>query len=344
MRGCAGLFLALTAGCDDAPPALIDTRDAAADAADAKAPGDGATDAADAPVEPRYEVLTLDAMRSEFADATATRDGKGYVALRALGRVIEVSANGSYRAYAQAPSGSTVRGLAFDAMGRLLLSVVHPTPAQTGLWRVDAGGGVATLVAHNDGLVNPGGVTVDSIGTTWVTDSDPGAIWTLPMGATTLTRWSNDASLAGGAVVCGPTNMARTGANGIVVDGARGLVYVTNSDQSSLVRIAIAGDGSAGAVVVSSRDCPRLAGAWGLALGPGGSLLVAAGLVNKITRVAPDGTLSVIETPLGLLRSPAGLAYDSALNVAWIANSANADATRPGGMPVPGVVRLPITP
>lgn len=338
------MVLALSAGCDDAPPALIDTRDAAADASDAKAPGDGASDVSDAPVEPRYEVLTLDAMRSQFPDATATRGGRGYVALRSLGRVIEVSADGSYRAYAEAPSGSTVRGVAFDATGRLLLSVVHPTPAQSGLWRVDAGGGVATLVAHNDGLVNPGGIAVDSIGTVWVTDSDPGAVWTLPMGATSLTRWSNDASLAGGAVVCGPTNGVRTGANGIVVDGARGLVYVTNSDLSSLVRIGIAADGSAGAVVVSTRDCPRLAGAWGLAMGPGGSLLVAAGLVNKITRVAPDGTLTALDTPMGLLRSPAGLAFDRDLNVAWIANSANADATRPGGMPVPGVVRLPITP
>ncbi|MFO0652846.1 MAG: hypothetical protein U0326_41905 [Polyangiales bacterium] len=334
----------LAAGCgDEAPPRLIDPRaDAAADASDAS--GDGATDAGgDASTGPRYEVLRLDAARSEFPDAVTTREGRGYVALRSLRRVIEVSPDGNYRAYAEGPPNASIRGIAFDLAGRMLLTVVSTTASQSGLWRVDAGGGVATLFFHDDALVNPAGVAVDSTGALWVTDSDPGAVWRAPPGGGALARWSNAPELAGGAVVCGATGAVRTGANAIAVDLSGGAVYVTNPDRSTVVRLPIASNDAVGTVTVhTSRDCPRLAGAWGITVAPGNTFLVTANTVNAITRVARDGTLTTIDVPAGLLRSPAGLAWDADNAVLWLANSANADATRPGGNPLPGVVRLPI--
>lgn len=337
----------LAAACgNQSPPQLIDRfADAGADGSAARdGSADGSRDGGDGAVEPVYEVLRLDAMRSEFPDAIATRDGKAYVVLRAQRRVIEVSANGTYRGYAEGPANSSVRGVAFDQAGRMLLTVVATTPAQSGLWRVDAGGGVATLFFHDDALVNPAGVTVDRTGAVWVTDSDPGAVWRAPPGGGPLARWSNAPELAGGAVVCGPTGAVRTGANGIVADLAGGAVFVTNSDRSTVVRLPIASNDMVGTVTVhTSRDCPRLAGAWGLSVGPGDSLLVAAGVVNQLTRVARDGSLTAVEAPMmGLLRTPAGLAWDADNGALWVVNSANAEATRPGGVPLPGVVRIPL--
>ncbi len=344
MFGAVTVLAALSAGCgDEAPPKLVDPRaDAGSDASsDGSGGGDGST-TPDGSTLPRYEVLRLDAMRSEFPDAVATREGRGYVALRALRRVIEVSPDGNYRAYAEGPAGGSVRGIAFDAMGRMLITVVSTTAAQTGLYRVEAGGGVATLLFHDDALVNPAGVAVDRAGATWVADSDPGAVWRAPPGSTTLARWSNAPELAGGAVVCGPTGGVRTGANGIAVDLTDGAVFVTNSDRSTVVRLPIASNDAVGTVTVHTvRDCPHLAGAWGLTLA-GDSLITAAGTVNQITRVARDGTITAITAPDGLLRTPAGVAWDADNSVLWIANSANADATRPGGVPLPGVVRLPV--
>lgn len=342
----ATLAAALALGCDDpAPPRLVDTSDATVARDVANDAADGAfTDAGpDRPALPMFEVLRLNAGRNEFPEGVAARQGSGYVALGALGRVLEVSPDGAYRAYADVPTGVTVHGLAFDNAGRLLLVAVSPRPDESGLWRSATGGGPAAFIAGASGYTGPGAVAVDSAGGVWLTDSTQGAIWRLAADGRSLTRWSNDPLLAGGAVVCGPAQTTRTGANGIVVDLAASAVFVTNTDRATLVRVPIAADGSAlPAAVLTPRDCPRLAGPWGLAAGPAGSLVLAAGAVDQLTLATRAGVLTAVSVPAGLLRSPAGVAYDAESGTLWVANSAYAAAVRPGAEVLPGVARVPI--
>lgn len=344
--GALALTLALAAGCDDPTPPRLAEPDAAVrvDASDVGADGGPLADVGpERPALPMYEVLRLDARRNEFPEGVAARQGSGYVSIPGLGRVIEVSPDGASRAYATVPTNVTAHGLAFDAMGRLLLVAVSPTAGESGLWRAAAGGGPAAFIAGDAQYQGPGAVAVDASGGVWLTDSPRGAIWKLAPDGRSLARWSSDALLAGGAVVCGPAQSVRTGANALVVDLTGSAVYVTNTDHAAVVRVAIAADGSAGpATTFTARDCPRLAGAWGLAAGPGGALLVAAGGVDALTRVAPGGALTAVDAPAGLLRSPAGVAFDAEGGVLWVASSAWADAVRPGATPLPGVARVPV--
>jgi len=336
----------LTLGCSDpTPPRLVDRSDAVAarDATDDVADRALVDVGPERPALPMYEVLRLNAGRNEFPEGVAARQGSGYVALGALGRVLEVSPDGAYRAYADVPTGGTVHGLAFDGAGRLLLVAVSPRPGESGVWRAAAGGGPAAFIAGASGYTGPGAVAVDRGGGVWLTDSAQGSIWRLAPDGRSLTRWSSDPLLAGGAVVCGPAQTVRTGANGIVVDLAASAVFVTNTDRATLVRVPIAADGSAlAAVVISPRDCPRLAGPWGLAAGPAGSLVVAAGAVDQLTLATSAGVLTAVSVPEGLLRSPAGVAFDAESGALWVANSAYAAAVRPGGVALPGVVRVPL--
>ncbi len=343
MAAWAVLLAATVTACgNNDPPKLIDTRDASTvDVPDGSVVlDDGAVVPADVFTLPQYEVVRFDAQRSEFPEGVVTRGGNAYVSFRTLPRVVEVTPTGSYRAYATVPSSGSVRGMAFDAMGRLWLSVVSSGAAQAGVYRAPAGGGEATLVVRDDGLPTPAGLAVDATGAVWVAQSDPGAVWRIaPDG--TLARWTNDAMLTGGGVICGPTGTDRTGANGLVVrDDA---VYVSHTDRSTVIRVARNADGSAGAVsTLTMRDCAKLATAWGVSVGPMGSLLVAASGANAIARVATDGTTTVLSAPMGLLRSPTGVAWDESANVVWVANSANAEAVRAGGVPLPSVARVPV--
>lgn len=342
----AALAAALALGCDGpTPPQLVDRADAtvARDVTGDVADGALVDAGPERPALPLYEVLRLNAGRNEFPEGVAARQGSGYVALGVLGRVLEVSPDGAFRAYADVPTGVTVHGLAFDTAGRLLLVAVSPRPDESGLWRSAAGGGPAAFIAGASGYTGPGAVAVDSGGGVWLTDSAQGSIWRLGPDGRSLARWSSDPLLAGGAVVCGPGQTTRTGANGIVVDLAASAVFVTNTDRATLVRVPIAADGSAlPAAVITPRDCPRLAGPWGLAAGPTGSLVVAAGAVDQLTLATRAGVLTPVSVPEGLLRSPAGVAYDAEAAVLWVASSAYAAAVRPGAEVLPGVARVPL--
>ncbi len=339
------LVASLALACDEpTPPRLLEPRDATTnvDANDTDAPPVGDV-GPERPALPMYEVLRLNASRNEFPEGVAARQGSGYVALGGLGRVLEVSPDGAFRAYADVPTGTTIHGLAFDDTGRLLMVAVSSNPDERGLWRTAAGGGPAAFIAGASGYTGPGSVAVDSRGGVWLTDSAQGAIWKLAADGRSLTRWSNDPLLAGGAVVCGPAQSVRTGANGIVVDLAGSAVFVANTDRATVVRVPIAADGSAlPAAVLTPRDCPRLAGAWGLSAGPAGTLLFAASAVDQLTFVTRAGMVSAVSVPMGLLRTPAGVAFDAEAGVVWVASSAYGDAVRPGATPLPGVARIPV--
>ncbi len=340
------LVLALLAACGETtPPRLTGARydvpvtDAVDDAVDAS---DAAPNTPDRPALPMFEVARFDATRAELPDALTTRNGQAYVALRPLGRVLEVSPDGYYRAYAEVPRGLTVRGIAFDQSGVLHLTVVGTDAAQTGVWRAPPGGGMATLLVRDDALRVPGGITFDPRGVMWVTDDDPGAVWRRPPGGQ-MVRWSNDPLLAGGAAVCGPTRRERTGAHGIAVDVPGATVFVTNPDRSTVVRVPFdVGDVPRAAAVITARDCARLSQPWGLAFGPGGDLLVTASASHGLARVTRAGVVSLVSTAPGLLRSPAGVAWDADNQVVWVVSSANEDIERPGGNPLPGVARIPL--
>lgn len=120
-------------------------------------------------------------------------------------------------------------------------------------------------------------------------------------------------------------------------------MYVTNSDQASILEIAVEGDGSAGALTeFLATDCAALSGVDGLVIEPNsGDLLVPINYQQRIIRVGADKQI----TPLaegGILQSPATLAWAPAGDAVLIANAAFEATTMDPATALPVILSLPI--
>jgi sugar lactone lactonase YvrE len=311
-------------------------------------PGDAAADAGAG-----LRVLTsFNAMMGQLAEGIAVRDNALYVGFAPTGQIVRIDAAGMATPFAQvpippsmaAPNGFLL-GLIFDRAGNLYAAAPSFSPMfQAGVYRVSSAGGMATLFARDTmGRMNfPNGMDFDATGNLYVTDSGSGSVFRISPDGMTVTQWAQSPVLTGvmGANPCGPGAGFPIGANGLTFDAMGMNAYVTNTDRATVVRIPVGAGGVAGTpAVLVAQNCEALAGADGLTRGPDGALYATANAAPAITRIAVDGTVSVLERG-GLLDSPASIAFGTLGGAArmFITNAAFTSAQTPGGMPRPGVL------
>lgn len=222
-------------------------------------------------------------------------DGTLYAGSLATGQVVRF-APGQTAAQVFLPPG-TVPGvvgvLVDDTAGALYLcaddlSAQNPAPAAVHSFRLDDGTALAKYPFPAAGFCND--MTFDGQHNLYVTDS-AGKIYRLPSGGSALSLWSSDRALA-------PTMPQGFGADGIVWDGQSSL-YVNTFSDSTLLRLPIRADGSAGAAIpisvspaISLPDGMRL-------LSPGTLLLVeGAGRLSKLTVSGTTATATVLKDGL----------------------------------------------
>jgi sugar lactone lactonase YvrE len=151
--------------------------------------------------------------------------------------------------------------------------------------------GRATTVA--DGFAAPNAIARDDAGNLYVSDSFAG----------TITRVRPDGS---GKVVWAESPLLRTagqppfGANGLAFDAAQAFLYVANTGDDAVLRVAVQADGGAGPVEPFARGADldarlgtshSLDGADGLAFDVGGNLWVCANQANELQVLSPEGEL-----------------------------------------------------
>lgn len=173
------------------------------------------------------------------------------------------------------------KGMAFSMAGDLW--ICNPTPtyadkSRHGLYRVSPGGRAELAVPMNfEEAPFPNGLTFDPQGNLYITESKKGGIWKVHKGQGVASLWLADQLLE-------PTG--GFGANGIAFkDGA---IFITNSDQVTLVKVPINHDGSPGIPTIFAYDF-----GWpdGLTVGPSGDLYLIGGWDDwQLVRVADDGT------------------------------------------------------
>jgi sugar lactone lactonase YvrE len=158
------------------------------------------------------------------------------------------------------------------------------------LLHVDGRGRVTTVA---DGFAAPNAIARDDAGHLFVSDSFAG----------TVTRVRPDGS---GKVVWAESPLLRTagqppfGANGLAFDAAQAFLYVANTGDDAVLRIAVQADGGAGPVQPFARGADldarlgtshSLDGADGIAFDVGGNLWVCANQANEIQVLSPEGEL-----------------------------------------------------
>jgi sugar lactone lactonase YvrE len=155
------------------------------------------------------------------------------------------------------------------------------------LLRVDPDTGAATTLA--DGFLAPNAIAQNRQRTLFVSDSFAGAIYTVEPTGGGKKLWKADPKLS-------TKGFPPFGANGVAFDRTENFLYVANTGDSTILRIPVNADGSAGEVAVFAKgataaDPQLLHGADGIMFDVTGQLWVCANQANEIQVLSASGSL-----------------------------------------------------
>jgi sugar lactone lactonase YvrE len=336
------LVLTLASGCQEAGPAhLLEPSEGIAQAP----PLWSAT--------PTVETLAqYSAAMGQLPEGIAVNQkGEIFVGMVPLGQIWRLDADGSFQhvfaSFDLQPGDLGVLGLKWTPPGILYAAVVSSDAGVHGIWRISSDG-TKQHVPGTEQIALPNGMTVDSQGNVYVTDSIVGAVWRISRtGMTTL--WKQDPLLEGtGAFGIG----FPIGANGIVYQPsarkagsraipAKGTILVASMEKAQLIGIPVLPDGRAGDASVVLAD-EALLGLDGLELDARGALYGAVNVQNKVIRIdLASGHIHTIAEGDDF-DFPASLVFGSGRNnhVLYVTNAALANEVDPA----PSLVRIRVGP
>ncbi|SED20590.1 SMP-30/gluconolactonase/LRE family protein [Streptomyces sp. TLI_105] len=235
-------------------------------------------------------------------------DGSALLTFSLAHKVVRVGRNGSGPVEVATlptvtdPPSSLVTGIARAHDGTLYVNYVTGTEDENGIWRVRPDGSAPRRIVKVpvDGF--PNGLALDErCETLYAADSARGVVWSAPVPdgdeEVEARVWATGDALQ-------PTEELPYGANGLKLhDGA---VWVSNSAHSTLLRIPIKRNRSAGPIQTRATG---LTGIDDFAFtGHGDTVLAARVTENKLELVRPDGTHKTVLTATGGLSNPTSVA------------------------------------
>jgi sugar lactone lactonase YvrE len=156
--------------------------------------------------------------------------------------------------------------------------------------RVDVATGAVTVVAS--GFANTNAFERDANGILYVSDSFRGAVYTVNPTTGATAEWKQSELLRS-------HGFPGFGANGLAFDASRSNLYVANTGDDRIFRIAVNPDGSAGALSIfadgaaidaAHHTTGALDGADGIVFDAAGRLWVCANQADEVQVLAPSGT------------------------------------------------------
>jgi sugar lactone lactonase YvrE len=235
----------------------------------------------------------------------AEPDGNLLVTLDFVRKVVRLTPRGAQQVLATLPAppdgGADVpvthtalaTGLVLTTEGTIYVGYVAGDAGFTGIWRLEADRTprrVTTLPADSF----PNGMAVDEHSDElYIADSIRGTIWRARLSGGNAEIWVAREELV-------PTKIL--GANGLKVHD--GFVWVSNSDQKTLVRYPIESDGTAGAAqtVASGRALDDFT-----FVGDTDVVAAALNLDNELALIRPDGSFQTLLTSADGLQTPSAV-------------------------------------
>ncbi|MCQ4212811.1 hypothetical protein [Streptomyces longispororuber] len=269
----------------------------------------------------------FDLARGQTPENIALRpDGTAVVTFAAARQVASVSPTGTTQILATLPAPADggvhtpVLGFALTAGvvraqdGTLYFLYASGSADLTGLWQLRPGGTphrIAPLPA--DSL--PNGLALNEPNDRlYIADSVKGRIYTVPTTGGTPTVWSDDPRLAPAGFL---------GVNGLKIHDHA--LWATNLDHGTVLRIPFGPRAQAERPQVKATG---LAGIDDFAFtGRGNEILAALDGPNKVVRISPDGTSTVVLTEADGLQNPTSIAVRR--GTAYIPSAAYTTATDP---------------
>jgi hypothetical protein len=258
--------------------------------ADASDAGDAAEASSDAGDSSTPSALTLPGDKYYPESLHAAADGTLYVGSLGTGQVVKFAPGATTSTTFLAggdPKG--VAGVFVDSAGSTLwlcAADLSTTPPSTEVRSYDLATATkkASFAFSKPAFCND--FALDSSGNLFVSDSF-GNVWQLKKGGSALAIWKTDPLLA-------PSTATGFGADGIVLDGA-GNVFVNTFSDARLLKIAINGDGTAGALTQITVT-PALKGPDGMRLLDATTLVMADGVAGTVTKVVLSGATGTSST------------------------------------------------
>ena len=218
---------------------------------------------------------------------TVGPDGNVYVATFGFNAGGGVSGQGQI--YVYSPHGRLLRQVSIAGSTSHLLGLAyHPNGSLLVLdfgagqvLKVDPVTGASSVFMTPGNTANPGlnALTFDKAGNVYVSDSFQGVIWKTGSTGGTGTAWAGDPLLTTGGV-------PPFGANGMVFNHAGTAMFVANTGNDTVLKIAVNVDSTSGAVSVFTNS---INGADGIAIDKHDNLWVAANQEDSIVVVDPTG-------------------------------------------------------
>lgn len=292
-------------------------------------------------------VVTFDPAQGQFVEGLDIKNGIAYVGAVITGEVVtvdiakqEIKHFGAMPAFT--PNMGALVGLTLGADGAVYgaLNVTDPAGPKTGVYKIPAAGGTATLFASDPAMYFANDLRFDDKGDLYVTDSMSGSIFKVaPDG--TVSKWLSHMLLTPDPTVCGEQTNFHLGVNGIVRDGD--VYWATNTDRASILKIPVNPDGSAGTPeVFMATDCAKLSGVDGILVDEAtGDLLVAVNYKGAVVRIGKDKTVTTIASG-GPLKSPASLFHDTKASALYVTCADFAALATDPTKAAPALVKLPL--
>jgi len=276
--------------------------------------------AATAPLSNAREIAHFDVTALQQPEnMTLEPDGAAVVTFTGARQVARISRNGSVSILATLPAPTTgtarTSGIVRDDDGSFLVN--YNAGSNSGIWRVSPHGGTPVQVVALPDVTVINGLALDrGTDTLYATDSTSGTVWRVSLRTRTASLWAQDPQLV-------PPAGAGFGANGIKVHN--GSVWVSNTGNGTLLRIAIGRHGTAGAVTTAAQG---LAGIDDFTFtGLGNTVLAALNSQNAVALIHPDGTHQIVLTATDGLTSPTSTAVRG--STVYVASAAYANRIDP---------------
>lgn len=238
-------------------------------------------------------------------------DGSADVTFSEVAQVAQVSPDGQVRLLAQLPDPAQAScpisagtpgvhaitsGIVRDSSGTLYTLLCAGTADLQGIWRLGPSGPVRVAALPANGF--PNGMALDEgHGFIYVTDSILGTVWRVSLADGSVIPWAAGPQLA-------PDGFF--GANGLKLhDGA---VWVTNTEQGTLLRISIQPDGTAGPVQTVATGLPGIDDIAFTGSRPCAPVLAAISPSSQLVLIQPDGSEQVLLTAANGLSNPSAVA------------------------------------
>ncbi len=252
-----------------------------------------------------HTLATFSATQNEHAENVAVAsDGTIYVTLHNAAAV-----------WVRQPDGTTLRipfpkpanlitrvnGIVITGEQEAVVAVLSQDASIAGVWRINDDHSIERIVSLPSNA-SPNGMARDSAGNLYIADDLLGCIWRVVPGSSTAEVWSQSVLLNRNTA----SGVVPYGADGIKV--FKGVLFVSNPSQSTIVRIPICSNGAAGSPEVQWSG-PAFSNSDDFAFDVQGDLYVANILDQTITRVDQEGHVSTFLEQSDGLNYPTAVAF-----------------------------------